>query len=112
MAGEAKSKLNAEYHAVDLYEDVVYRRVRPEGERTPAVRQAVKVELVRREAAAAGGYFTVQETVWELPLAPFQDVEPEEGDVIERSNGERWRVLEVRRLAFDTVYQLPVARER
>lgn len=106
--------LNAEYLAVDGAEAITFRsrNLTAGTESTASIASAVRYELTRREVSASDGLYSMQDVVWELPVSQLGVIVPEEGDVVQETGLTRWSVLEVQRIAFDTVWRLVCRKER
>lgn len=76
-----------------------------------SVPHSLKYEVDKRHAAASGGRFTVQDMVFELPVVECAN-EPAEKDKITDDASVVWRILSVRKIVFDTIYQCVGRRER
>jgi len=106
--------LNAEYLGLDNTETVTYSaKAAGTAAVADSVRWASRFEINRREAFASQGYFTLQDVVWEFSVAELvSTITPKEGDSITAADGVVWSVIEIRKIAFDTVWQAVCRRER
>ena len=109
---EQQAKLDAGYLGVDSVEDVVYRGKNAQGETGIFNTHAVPYAIDRDEVFRSNGFFTMSDMIWEIPVDQMQTIRREEGDVIERGNGEKWSILSVKLIDFERTWQFITRKER
>lgn len=105
----ASLALNQDYKVVDNPLTVTFTSKRSSGDLTDSVAYAQRFDT-RRHEHLGSEVFGSEGVTWELPVAEMT-YDPKEGDIITHS-GVSWRVLDARKITFDTIWQCRCAKER
>lgn len=82
-----------DYKVFDCPEEIVFTAVRESGPRTFRVQYATAHDYSFAEVARARDLLTVGDRQWQLGCNQFPEgVQPQIGDLIEQTTGERWRL--------------------